>query len=128
MASSAGAIKAGEAYVEIGTNDSKLAAGLRAAQKRVAAFGAGLTAVGTRLVGIGALLAVPFVGAAKMFASMGSELVDMSDRTGVSVERLSALKYAAEQTGTSIQDLELALKAMVKNGFKVSEFEAIADS
>ncbi len=41
-------------------------------------------------------MVTPMLGAAKAFADMGSDLVDMSQRTGISVEALSELGFAAE--------------------------------
>jgi len=47
------AIKAGQVYIELGVGD-KLTAGLKRAQARLRAFGAGVTGWGTRvLAGIG---------------------------------------------------------------------------
>ncbi|MCC6653333.1 MAG: hypothetical protein IT348_19435, partial [Candidatus Eisenbacteria bacterium] len=61
--------------------------------------GAATTALGTAaVVGIGKMV--------KDFADAGSELVDMSARTGASVEALSELGYAAQQSGTSAASLE----------------------
>ena len=127
MATSAGAIKAGAAYVEIGADDSKLRRVFLASQKRVAAFGAALVSVGSRLTGVGALLTTPFIGAAKLFANMGSEMLDMSTRTGLSVETLSELSYAAGQTGVAMEHLEIAMKEMVKNGIPTSDFQRVAE-
>ena len=90
MASAAG-IRAGAAYVELFVQDNRLTRGLAAAAAKLKAFGAGITGLGTQLLGIGVALATPFALAAKLFADMGSELVDMSQRTGVSVEALSEL-------------------------------------
>lgn len=53
-----------------------------------------------------------FAFAGKVFADMGSNLQDMSERTGLSVEALSELGFAAEQSGASIETLEMAVKAM----------------
>ena len=68
-------------------------------------LGVGMTAVGAGIVASMGL-------AVKSFVDLGSELTDMSARTGVSVESLSGLKFAAEQSGTSIESLEGAIKRM----------------
>ena len=52
------------------------------------------------------------IGAIKNFADLGDELDKMSKRTGVSVETLSELKFAAEQSGASLETIEKALKRM----------------
>lgn len=107
-------VKAGAAYIELYTKDNRLVKGLNAASAKLKAFGAGITSIGTKLAGIGAGIVTPFLGAAKVFADMGSDLVDMSQRTGVSVEALSELGFAAEQSGSDLETLEGSLKKMQK--------------
>ena len=91
-------IRAGRAFVELGVSD-KLTAGLRRAQKQLEAFGAGLRSVGTRLAGIGAGAVAALLGTAKAFSDTGDMLDKMSQRTGVSVEALSELGFAADLSG-----------------------------
>jgi TP901 family phage tail tape measure protein len=73
---------------------------------------AGLAIAGAGLAIVGSLGA-----AAKSAADFGSELWDMHTRTGASVESLSAMKYAAEQTGTSLQGVQNGLKFVAKNAY-----------
>jgi hypothetical protein len=47
-------------------------------------------------------------------ADAGSALVDMRDRTGIAIEALEHLKFAADQSGASIGQLEIAVKKMQK--------------
>ncbi len=54
----------------------------------------------------------PLLGAAKSFADSGTELLLMSQRTGIAVEALSGLKFAAEESGVSTESLETGLKKM----------------
>lgn len=110
--SSARTIRAGSAFVEITTDDSKLAQGLARAQKRLESFGASVTAVGTRVAAVGSAVVTAFTAAATQFSSWGDQLDKMSARTGVSVESLSQLAYAADQSGTSIDALGQALFRM----------------
>jgi hypothetical protein len=51
----------------------------------------------------------------------GDALAKMSDRTGMAVPFLSKLKYAADQSGTSLEEVEKAIKAAQKKGFDMSE-------
>lgn len=46
------------------------------------------------------------------FADAGDELAKMAQRTGISVEALSELKYAADLSGTSIDAIELSSKKL----------------
>jgi len=104
-------IRAGRAFVELGVSD-KLTAGLRRAQKQLEAFGAGLRSIGTRLAGIGAAAITGLLGTAKVFSDMGDVLDKMSIRTGVSVEALSELGYAAELSGADLETLESGVRIM----------------
>ena len=104
-------IRAGRAFVELGVSD-KLSAGLRRAQKQLEAFGAGLRAVGIRMAGIGVAAVTSLLGAARMFATVGDDLEEMSQRTGVSVEALSELGFAAEIAGGDLETLETGIKHM----------------
>ncbi len=104
-------IRAGRAFVELGVSD-KLTAGLRRAQKQLEAFGAGLRSIGTRLAGIGAAAVTGLLGTAKVFSDMGDVLDKMSIRTGVSVEALSELGYAAELSGADLETLESGVRIM----------------
>ncbi len=106
MAGSQRGIRAGRAYVELGVND-KIHAGLRAAQRRLQAFGA-------VLAGAGVAILTPMIGAAKVFADFGSELNDMAGRTGMAVEALAELGYAADMTGTDLAAVETGVRRMQK--------------
>jgi len=108
----AGSIRAGRAYVELFAKDGRLVKGLKRASARLKAFGANVTAMGKRLAVVGAAMAAPLVGSVKAFTSMGDRLDKMSKRTGVSVEALSELTYAAEQSGTEIGSLEKGMARM----------------
>jgi len=90
----------------------KLSAGLRRAQKQLEAFGAGLRSVGIRMAGIGAAAVTSLFGAARMFATVGDDLEEMSQRTGVSVEALSELGFAADIAGSDLETLETGIKHM----------------
>ncbi len=48
--------------------------------------------------------------AIKSFTGVGSELHDLSLKTGVSVKALAGLKYAAEQNGASLGTVEMAIR------------------
>ena len=111
---SAGAIRAGKAFVELYGDKSKLVRTLQSASKDLKAWGASIAGIGAKVFAAGSALTAPFIAAAKTFSDFGSQLGDMSGRTGASVEALSTLKYAADQTGASVEDLETALKKQGK--------------
>lgn len=126
------AIEAGRAYVELFTKDAKLIQGLRSAQRRLDSWGASATAAGAKLAGLGAAMAAPFLGAAKLFADSGSALLEMSQRTGASVESLSELQFAAQQAGVDMATLETGIRKLQVATVKGAEGsdqaqEALAD-
>ena len=112
MAGSSGAIRAGRAFVEIFTDSSAMARGLKAASRKLAAWGASVRNLGLKFSAAGAAIVTPIVDAARRWAEAGAEMAHMSERTGVSVEALSALGYVAERSGTSMEAVEVGLKRM----------------
>lgn len=106
-------VKAGRAYVELSVKD-KISGGLKRAKERLAAWGEGLAAVGTGVSAFSGSILGGLGGALKHFADVGSELNDMSTATGVSAETLSALGYAAKQTGVDLGALHAGLRGMAK--------------
>jgi hypothetical protein len=74
----------------------------------------GLKSVGKKLMLVGAAGVSGFLAATKAMSDMSGEIDDMSQRTGVGVESLSALKFAAEQTGATLDDLGEGFKNINK--------------
>jgi len=94
--------EAGKAYVTLGLNAESLERGLKKAGDKVSAMGKRVTVAGAGVAGAGAAVLTPLLAATNSFASAGDKLHKMSLRTGASVESLSAMAFAAEQSGTSI--------------------------
>jgi hypothetical protein len=116
MAASAGAIRAGKAFVEIFADNNPLTRGLKAAEGKLKAFGAGVAGIGRKLLSVAGLFsaggAAGLAATAKAFGDMGGELVDLSQRTGIAVESLSELGFAAAQTGADLGTVEIGIKKM----------------
>jgi len=93
-------------------DDTKFAKGLKSAERRLHAWGAAVAGIGTRMMGIGAAISLPMLGASRVFANTGDQLAKMSQRTGLSVEALSELSYVASQSGTSIEVFEKVVARM----------------
>jgi len=106
-----GAIRAGEAFVELATRNNPLMRGLKAAEARLKQFGQVITNIGSKLTMLGGAVFAPLLAAAVAAGESGSALLIMSQRTGASVEALSGLQYAARQAGVDAEALE---KGMVK--------------
>lgn len=115
MGAGASGVRAGRAYVELGVDSSALAKGLNAAASRLKAFGAGISNIGKGLMAAGTAVTAPLTLMAKSFADGGSRILEMSKRTGVSVEALSALGYAAQRSGADMDSLEAGLRKMQRS-------------
>ena len=116
----ASGIRAGRAYVELGAND-KLSAALDNAKKKIQEFGdaasavgGGIQTAGLAILAAGTAIVGSLAAAGLAFAKVGSELNDLSQRTGVSVEALSELQFVFGQAGVEAADLETAIKKMQK--------------
>lgn len=108
-------VKAGEAFVELLANTTKFEKGLKRAQDQMKAFGAGVQSIGLKIAAAGVAMTAPFIIASKVFAKMGDDLEKMARRTGLSIEALSGLGFAAEQSGASLAVLEKGIKTMQRS-------------
>lgn len=113
MAASAKDIKAGKAYIELTTKD-RIQKGLNAAKKKLTAFSSGVASLGKKFMIAGTAAAGMAGVATAAFMKQGDELEKMSARTGASVEWLSQMKFAAQQSGAAISDIEASIKGMNK--------------
>ena len=114
MAASAGAIRAGQAYVEITARDGAFMASMNRMRQQMSTIGKGMMMAGGAGLAIGTGVIGSIVGAAVAFAEVGSALYDMSSRTGVATEALSVLQFAAQQTGTDMASVETGIRKMQK--------------
>src|ERR1044071_2304354 len=92
-------IKAGRAYVELLLKDGAFTKGLKAASQKLKDWGSGIRAEGAAIAAAGAAIKAPMIALAHSFAESGTELLRMSQRTGMSVEALSELRFAAQESG-----------------------------
>jgi hypothetical protein len=110
-----GAIRAGRAFIEVFLDDSLIPRGMRAVAGKLQQFGSTLRAQGLRMMLAGNALAAPLVFAVRTFATYGEQLDIVSRRTGIGVEALSALGYAAKMNRLDMEDLEVALRMMERH-------------
>lgn len=108
---SPGGIRAGKAYIELGL-DNKVTQGMKYAKAQLNAMGKAMVSVGQKTLAVGLAGQAAMTAAAVAFSNRGSELWDMSKRTGASVEALSEFQYAAEQSGATLADVETGIKKM----------------
>lgn len=113
------AIEAGKAFVEFVIGDKKL-------DGQLARIGSKLRKVGGIGLAVSGPLIAGFTAAALTFASVGSELADMSARTDQAVENISELSFAANQTGTDLGTVEKAFRQLQDKGIDPARFDEIA--
>jgi len=88
-------IRAGRAFVELGVSD-KLTKGLRAAQKRLQAFGAGVRSIGTQITAVASAALGPL---AQRRAGPFLEVLESSDVSRLNEwQPLDRAAYRAELT------------------------------
>lgn len=109
------------AFVELFADDSRLRRDLVKASKLLESWGQSISSIGNAIAAAGAAVVAPLTVAATGFALMGSEMQRASERTGVSVDRLSALAGAADQSGISLEQLEAMLTKFEKGLFQAGE-------
>lgn len=119
-------VEAGKAHVTIRANSDPLEKTLKGLTSQFAAWGNGIMAVGAGIMGIGSAIVAAFAPALYIFSSLGGQLADMSARTGVAAASLAELKFAAEQSGTSLETVEKALLKMGKQGLDPKKFDQYA--
>jgi len=109
------AIRAGRAFVELFADDTKLVRGLRAAERKLRAFGDGIRTLGLKVMALGAGMMAPLIASAKAFSVMGDSVAKMAKRTGLSVATVSELGYAAGQSGIEMSALENGIRRMQRS-------------
>ncbi len=111
----ASGIRAGKTFVEMALNDEALQKGLKGVQASLGNFGTSIAKIGATLGGAGLALTAPILAASEKFAESGSKLANASARTGLAVESLSALSFAAKMTGTDLEGVETGIRRMQKS-------------
>lgn len=111
------AIEAARAYVKITGEDShlrKVLGGITGLVSRTASVAKAALKGIAAASGIGLLVTgvVAATQAVMGFSEAGAAIDDMTKRTGASAESLSQLKYAAEQSGSTIQDIEKGMRKL----------------
>lgn len=117
-----GDIKAGKAYVEIGTDNRKLDKGLAAAQQRMMNFGKSIAAVtgpiaavAAAITGAGAALNAFIIQPSLEATKRASELVDAAEKLGIGVEVFQEMGFAAGRLGVEVKTVTDAIGKMKQN-------------
>lgn len=115
MGASAGAIRAGKAYVEVGANDNMLAAGLKKAEASIRAFGNSVKAIGMQAIAASAAMAVPLAFATKTYSDFEQNMARTRGLLGlekVSAEFKALETEAARLGATTVYTAGQAAEAM----------------
>jgi len=94
--------------------EEKVNAALNNVGKSVNNMSANFKKAGLAITAIGAAMAVTLTKMVTSYADAGDQVAKMAQRTGLSTEELSRLRFMADRSGTSIETLETGLKRMSK--------------
>jgi hypothetical protein len=86
----------------------------KALEKRAKEIDRQIANIGRVAAAVGAAAAVGFIALTKAAIDAADGMNDMSKATGLSVESLSQLQYAAEQSGSNLDGLETGLRRLSK--------------
>jgi TP901 family phage tail tape measure protein len=92
---SAGRIRQGGVFVEIGADARQFFAALNKVQKEVARVGQAMTSIGSRMAGIGAALGAPFIAASVAGSRLQDVMLNMQASTGATASDLDQVRKAA---------------------------------
>lgn len=101
-------------WINILGDATKLKGALDKADKNVTSFSDKVVKVGKIATAAGVAVTAAFTAIVLKTAAVGDQFDKMSLRTGIAVEDLSSLAYAADISGTDIGTLEKGLKALTK--------------
>jgi hypothetical protein len=105
MGVSSGAIRAGRAFVELFTNDSKLVQGLQLAEARVRKFAGVMARAGAAVAASAGTFSAPLGAALKGAVENGAEISQLAKNLGTTTEQLTAFGYAASTVGVPFSKL-----------------------
>ncbi len=107
-------VAAGRAYVSIFVKNN-ISKTLDKIKTELSEIGSAAMSAGAKFTGVGLAITGSLTAAVMHFANVGSELNDMSKRTGLSTTAIVELGYAAKMTGKDIGTVEVAVKKMQKS-------------
>jgi TP901 family phage tail tape measure protein len=100
MAVSAASVKAGSAFVEVGTNNNPLYSGLAAAQAKLRSFSASVQSIGSQLVGAGVAGGIPLFLGLSQFADFDQAMARVKAVTaGITQNEFAAMVEEAKRLG-----------------------------
>jgi TP901 family phage tail tape measure protein len=120
MAASAGAIRAGSAYVEIFARDGQFQQAMSRIRARMMTLGTQLRQAGTSMTIGGTAMGAPFVFAARTAAAFSLEMARVRANTGATDQQFASLNSSAKamavQFGRSPEEVAGAMSELAKAG------------
>ena len=121
MAASGDAIKAGKAFVEISADDKKFHVSIDRIIKRFASLGAFLRNTGKQFALAGAAVLVPLGASFLAAVKHADKIQDIADRMNTTTEAVSRLGYAADQSASSLEDVEASNRVLTRSAIAASQ-------
>lgn len=112
--------KVGTLWVELGLNTTGFGRSLSDIDKATKQIGTAIADVGKKMTIAGAAITGALGLVIKRTSDLGHEFFEMSEKTGISAETLSALKLAADTSGTSIGNVSRGLRFLSDEMVKTS--------
>jgi TP901 family phage tail tape measure protein len=120
MAASAGAIRAGSAYVEIFARDGQFQQAMSRIRARMMTLGTQMRQAGTSMTIGGTALGAPFIFAARTAASFSLEMARVRANTGATDQQFASLNSSAKtfaiQFGRAPEEVAGAMSELAKAG------------
>ena len=120
MAASAGAIRAGSAYVEIFARDGQFQQSMSRIRARMMTLGTQLRQAGTSMTIGGTAMGAPFIFAARTAAAFSLEMARVRANTGATDQQFASLNSSAKamavQFGRSPEEVAGAMSELAKAG------------
>ena len=124
-------IRAGKAFIELSIR-SKIVRGLRAAQRRLRAFGQSMSMVGRSMVRMAAMAALPIALATRTFVGFHDQMMTVKAVTGATADEFQRLYDLAKKLGrtTSFTAAQVAggQVSLGRAGFSPQEIETATAS
>jgi hypothetical protein len=106
---SAGAVRAGRAFIEIFANDKAVKSVLDRLRQRFLSFGKSISKIGAGAAALGGVVYAPLLGLLKSMSSAAGKATDLADRLGTTTDVIQGLEYVAIKSGGAIEDVEKSL-------------------
>jgi hypothetical protein len=108
-------IRAGGAYVDLYTKDTKLNKGLASGKKSVSDFGKTLVVLGAKIAAATAVIVAPMLASLRLFSNVGDEVAKAAKRIGAGAEQFSILSYGAKLAGSGLSVIETGYKFLQRS-------------